>query len=451
MRTAVMRHHSSDDVRTSRQGSLTHGPVRVAHPAAARGVGPDHLAVRQEPGQGRGAGRYHRARPGPSWCRSPSRSTCSRPTSTPRWRPRRPTTTVRMTITAGRETAERAIRRLTTPQPACSSRRPAMLPLGSSGATLIAAAEAEAVEIPVGAESFLVERGVDITGMQQAAFDAGMRVDGLAAMMFLLVTFVSLMVHIYSVGYMEGDPRFTWFFTLLSVFTMSMLILVISNNLMLMLVGWELVGVCSFLLIGFWWEEKANSSAAMKAFLTTKFGDVGLVVGIIALWGMFRTFDIGEIIAMVDEGVQAGGAALDSGLLTFALIAMFVRRDRQVGAVPAAHLAARRDGRPHAGQRTDPCGHDGDRRRVHDRPAVPGVLGVADRQGCHSRDRGDHTGCCRVARAGAGRRQARAGLLDRVTAGLHGRGAVVQLHGRHLPPVHPRGSSRRCSSWAPDR
>ncbi|HEX6255712.1 MAG TPA: NADH-quinone oxidoreductase subunit L [Euzebyales bacterium] len=198
--------------------------------------------------------------------------------------------------------------------------------VASADDALIAAAENEAeevVQVPAGAQAFLYESGTDITGMEQAPFDAGIRVDGLAAMMFLLVTFVSLMVQIYSLGYMEGDPRFTWFYALLSVFTMSMLLLVISNNLMLLLVGWELVGVCSFLLIGFWWEEKANSSAAIKAFLTTKFGDVGLVVGIMAMWGMFRTFDIGEIITMVDEGTQAGGAELNTGLLTFALVAMF--------------------------------------------------------------------------------------------------------------------------------
>lgn len=200
----------------------------------------------------------------------------------------------------------------------------ASVEVAAAGDTLIAAAEEEAaVAVPEGAEAFLYEAGTDITGMEQASFDAGIRIDGLAAMMFLLVTFVSLTVQVYSLGYMEGDSRFTWFYTLLSVFTMSMLILVISNNMMVLLVGWELVGVCSFLLIGFWWEEKVNSSAAIKAFLTTKFGDVGLVVGIMALWAMFRTFNIGEIITMVGDGVQAGGAELNSGLLTFALVAMF--------------------------------------------------------------------------------------------------------------------------------
>jgi NADH-quinone oxidoreductase subunit L len=185
------------------------------------------------------------------------------------------------------------------------------------------AEEEHEVALPAGVASFIYETGVDITGMARGAFEAGIRVDGLAAMMFLLVTFVSLMVQIYSLGYMHGDPRFTWFYTLLSVFTMSMLLLVISNNMMLLLVGWELVGICSYLLIGFWWEEKVNSDAGIKAFLTTKTGDVGLVVGIVTLWSMFRTFDIGEIISMVGIGTQADGV-LDEGLLTFALIAMFI-------------------------------------------------------------------------------------------------------------------------------
>ena len=173
--------------------------------------------------------------------------------------------------------------------------------------------------------AFMNERALHWTDFGgDMGMEAGQRVDGLAAMMFLLVTFVSTMVHVYSTGYMHGDPRYTWYFALLSMFTASMLLLVIANNLMQLLVGWELVGVCSFLLIGFWWEEKKNSDAAIKAFLTTKLGDVGLIVGVIALWGMFRTFNIGAIIDMVGQGVQAGGAPIESGLLTFALCSLFV-------------------------------------------------------------------------------------------------------------------------------
>ncbi len=174
------------------------------------------------------------------------------------------------------------------------------------------------------AHAFVEERAVPWAVLGGGhVLELGMRVDGLTAMMFLLVTFVSLMVQVYSTGYMHGDPRYTYFFTLLSIFTASMLLLVISSNMIMVLMGWELVGVCSFLLIGFWWEEKENSSAAIKAFLTTKLGDVGLIIGVIVLWSMFRTFDISAILGAVEANVQAGGAPLNTGMLTFGLLALF--------------------------------------------------------------------------------------------------------------------------------
>jgi len=179
--------------------------------------------------------------------------------------------------------------------------------------------EGAAAEIPEGVHEFRLERSVVLAPLG-GDFDisAGMRIDGLTAMMFLLVTFVSLMVHIYSTGYMHGDPRYTYYYALLSMFTGSMLLLVIADNLLQLLVGWELVGVCSFLLIGFWWEEPANQAAAIKAFLTTKLGDVGLMIGVIALWAQFQTFDISSIV----EAVEAGN--FDQGLLTFGVIALFI-------------------------------------------------------------------------------------------------------------------------------
>jgi NADH-quinone oxidoreductase subunit L len=177
----------------------------------------------------------------------------------------------------------------------------------------------EGVTLPEEIQEYRVERSVGLSPIGGVAgIDAGIRVDGLTAMMFLLITFVSLMVHVYSTSYMHGDPRYTWYFALLSMFTASMLLLVVADNLLQVLVGWELVGICSFLLIGFWWEEKANQDAAIKAFLTTKLGDVGLMVGIIVLWSMFGTFDIGAIY----QGVAEGGYS--QGLLTFGLLALFV-------------------------------------------------------------------------------------------------------------------------------
>ena len=107
--------------------------------------------------------------------------------------------------------------------------------------------------------------------------------DGLTAVMLCLVTLVSLCVQVYSLGYMKGDVRFTWFYAVLSLFTAAMLNVVIANNLLQLLVGWEVMGVCSYLLIGHWWEEKTNSSAAIKAFLTTRVGDVPFLFGIFVL------------------------------------------------------------------------------------------------------------------------------------------------------------------------
>ena len=126
-------------------------------------------------------------------------------------------------------------------------------------------------------------------------FVVGTRIDGLVVMMLLVVTIISLLVHIYSTAYMRDDRRFTYYYAALSLFSASMLLLVVSANLLQLLVGWELVGVCSFMLIGHWWEEKPNSDAALKAFLTTRTGDVGLMIGVIVCFFAAGTFDIAAI------------------------------------------------------------------------------------------------------------------------------------------------------------
>jgi len=121
------------------------------------------------------------------------------------------------------------------------------------------------------------------TWFQNGGIDlhVGIQIDGLSVMMMFVVTLISLLVHVYSVDYMKGDRRFTYFYAALSLFTASMLLLVVADNTLMLLVGWELVGVCSFMLIGHWWEEKPNSDAAIKAFLTTRTGDIGLLCGVI--------------------------------------------------------------------------------------------------------------------------------------------------------------------------
>jgi NADH-quinone oxidoreductase subunit L len=146
----------------------------------------------------------------------------------------------------------------------------------------------------------------------------GMHYDFLTGVMFLVVTTVSLLVHIYSTGYMHDDERYTIFFAFLSLFTGSMLLMVIANNLLMLFVGWELVGICSYFLIGHYWEEKENSSAAIKAVITNRVGDVGMLFGIFVLFVATGTFNIAELNHLAHEGDIGGTVLTAGGLLLFA-------------------------------------------------------------------------------------------------------------------------------------
>jgi NADH-quinone oxidoreductase subunit L len=164
-------------------------------------------------------------------------------------------------------------------------------------------------------------------------FELGLLVDGLTAMMLLLVTTVSLMVHIYSREYMKGEVRFTYFFVMLSLFTFSMLVLVVANNSLQAIIGWELVGLCSYLLIGFYWEEKSNQDAANKAFLTTKFGDVGLMVGVIVLSaGMFGLTDTPFNFQETNAAATAG--ELSQTTIVVAMLFIFLACISKSGQMP---------------------------------------------------------------------------------------------------------------------
>src|SRR5215207_8180400 len=149
-------------------------------------------------------------------------------------------------------------------------------------------------------------------------FGAGYHVDGLTVMMLVVVTFISLMVHVYSTGYMHGDRRYTYFFAALSLFTAAMLLLVVSDNTLQLMIGWELVGLCSFMLIGHWWEEGVNSGAAIKAFITTRTGDIGLMTGIILLFfAAGRSFDIEHLNHEALTGAIGHGTLLVGACLLF--------------------------------------------------------------------------------------------------------------------------------------
>jgi NADH-quinone oxidoreductase subunit L len=124
----------------------------------------------------------------------------------------------------------------------------------------------------------------------------GIHIDGLSVMLLFVVTFIALMVHVYSLEYLRGDRRYTYYFAALSLFTASMLTMITAANSLQLLLGWEGMGVCSFMLIGHWWEDKANSDAALKAFFTTRTGDIGLLIGLTMTFFLAGgTFDIAKI------------------------------------------------------------------------------------------------------------------------------------------------------------
>jgi NADH-quinone oxidoreductase subunit L len=136
--------------------------------------------------------------------------------------------------------------------------------------------------------------------------EAGLRLDALSAVMALVVTGVGFLIHVYSVGYMHGDRGFARYFAYLNLFTTAMLVLVLADNLLLLFVGWEGVGLCSYLLIGFWYEKPENAAAGKKAFIVNRIGDAGFLVGIFLLvWWLGRrglwTVDIQTIHAYADQ------------------------------------------------------------------------------------------------------------------------------------------------------
>ena len=146
-------------------------------------------------------------------------------------------------------------------------------------------------------------------------FNIGTYVDGQSIMLLFVVTFISFLVHVYSTDYVSGDRRYTHYFAFLSLFTASMLFMVLSASTLQLIVGWELVGVCSFALIGHWWEDKDNSDAALKAFLTNRVGDIGLLIGMtILFFGAGQTFDIQTINTMAVSGEISHGVLLAASL-----------------------------------------------------------------------------------------------------------------------------------------
>ena len=154
--------------------------------------------------------------------------------------------------------------------------------------------------------------------------EIGFLVDGLTAMMMCVVTFVSLMVHIYTIGYMEEDEGYNRFFAYISLFTFSMLMLVMSNNMLQLFFGWEAVGLVSYLLIGFWFNKPSAIFANMKAFLVNRLGDFGFILGIGLIAAYAGTLNYGEAFAKRGELASLSFPGTDWMLITVICICLFI-------------------------------------------------------------------------------------------------------------------------------
>lgn len=148
------------------------------------------------------------------------------------------------------------------------------------------------------------------TWMAVGSFNSafGMYLDGLSVVMILVITGVGFLIHLYSTGFMIDDPSYSRFFAIMNLFVAAMLVLVLADNLLLLYLGWEGVGLCSYLLIGFWYQDPANGFAARKAFVTTRVGDTSMAIGLFLIFTQLGSLDIQESMALAQ-----GEWGLDSG------------------------------------------------------------------------------------------------------------------------------------------
>ncbi|MZQ49996.1 MAG: NADH-quinone oxidoreductase subunit L [Bacteroidales bacterium] len=149
--------------------------------------------------------------------------------------------------------------------------------------------------------------------------DMSFSLDSLSLVFCIVITFVGFLIHVYSIEFMSGDEGFSRFFAYMNLFVGSMLILVLADNILLLYFGWEGVGLCSYLLIGFWYKEPENGYAARKAFIVTRIGDTAMIIGIFILFVNFRTFHLDELMLQVNDKWSVGSplAVITAALLLF--------------------------------------------------------------------------------------------------------------------------------------
>ncbi len=160
----------------------------------------------------------------------------------------------------------------------------------------------------------------NVFGKGSMHIDLGIKLDNITVIMLFVVTLISMLVHIFSMAYMEGDKRFSRYYSYLGIFTFSMLGIVLTDNLLMMYIFWELVGLSSYLLIGFWYEKKSASDAGKKAFLTNRVGDIGMFIGILILFTNYKSFSFDYIFNQISNGVLPFGSEAwltAAGILVF--------------------------------------------------------------------------------------------------------------------------------------
>jgi len=169
----------------------------------------------------------------------------------------------------------------------------------------------------IGRNGLPLELTMPFINLPSVYLEIGMWIDPLTAVMLVVVTIVSSCVQIYSLGYMHDDPRWSRYFSYLSLFTFSMLGLIIANNFFMIFIFWELVGLTSYLLIGFWFEKKTAADAGKKAFITTRIGDLGFIIGLLLIMTYTGTLNYQEVFGKVAAGMIPGGVLAAAGIFVF--------------------------------------------------------------------------------------------------------------------------------------
>ena len=234
--------------------------------------------------------------------------------------------------------------------------------MGSTGLSFLCAIEAvrEFLDYYAQYHQPFTKHFVDwIVAYKDLTIGFDLQIDQLTVVMLLVVTGVGFLIHIYSTGYMAHEEGYFRFFSYLNLFMFFMLILVLAANYVLLFVGWEGVGLCSYLLIGFYFLKHSAAQAGKKAFIVNRIGDFGFMLGMFLLFRTFHSLDFRTIFEAASQPSVAHEGMGQFGILTIACLLLFMGATGKSAQIPSVRLAARRDGRPHAGQRLDSRGHDG--------------------------------------------------------------------------------------------